>query len=449
MNTSCIVTFYYDEAIEYVDNFLPYITNRMIIFVLNKNDFFELMKKHQVIIKKNIVVYECTEIYNFFEFVDLAIKIIEEKYDSYVWVKIDAIKNRILSPFLRFFPDQLVDQNHSQGIYFTREENQEINNLICYGAKDAWKKYCDGMNNGNSDPGLVNIIDFDPKNWMIAHQPTKELYMLNHLIKPKKFCIGTGARHGLGNILFFIVSAFGYSVKTNRVFFLSNSQATTSSHSLVDYEKTLFKYFVKNNVSEINDIIKLYEPRFDTCINPDKDNLEKNCSLYNYLQNEKYFIHIRDELLEIFGELYTDQSPDQCMDYFIHIRRGDYVNNINHEMNLIKYYKDSITWIKKKDDGWKDRNFVVLSDGIDWCIQNKLFQEHGIKINYIENMNEIETFKLMVNTRKGGIGSNSTYSWWGLWLNKNPDAIKILPKNWKPIKENPQIQFAGATLIDT
>ncbi len=462
---SCIVTFYCNESSMHVENFLPYTTCRVIVFTPDKNSFTESMKTKNIMIKNNIVVHQSNDMMHWIEFVNKAIEIITEigeSYMSYVWTKICAFSDRILCPFLRYYPDRRIDD----GIYCSELDNEKINDVICAGTKTSWLKINHRFNETkyqNKDLNLccqyrdlVNIINYDTKNWMIPFQSFKELFMINYLIEPKKICVKDGPSCGLGNLMFFIVSSFGYSVETNRVFLLSdNSSVTTSSHSNTNYEDTLFKYFVKYDIAKINNVIQLNESRFDTCIESKNDDLGTNCSLCGYQQNEKYFIHVRDEILFIFDQLYESMtsliasSIDLPIDYFIHVRRGDYVNNKNHEMNLARYYDNSIKCIKKNDSRWKDRRFVVLSDGIDWCIEKKLFQTHGLKIDYIKNMNEIETFILMVNTRRGGIAANSSYSWWGLWLNKNKKAMRILPKKWHPISSDPQIQFAGATLIDT
>jgi hypothetical protein len=49
----------------------------------------------------------------------------------------------------------------------------------------------------------------------------------------------------------------------------------------------------------------------------------------------------------------------------------------------------------------------------------------------------------------GGIAANSTFSWWGLWLNKNKDAIKILPNKWlNNFDYSSDSYFKGAVIIN-
>ena len=197
----------------------------------------------------------------------------------------------------------------------------------------------------------------------------------------------------------------------------------------------------------INDIEELYEPRFETFIGLDTKP-EKNFKLSTYLQNEKYFYPLRDNIIQIFNSMYEISNED-TYDYFVHCRRGDYVNNNFHYVNLDKYFDRSIDYIKTNDQKWESKRFCIVSDDIEWCKNNNLLKKHDINIKYIENKNELDTLKIMVSTRYGGIGSNSSYSWWGLWLNKNNEAILILPSKWLAVEESRKnIYFDKCIIID-
>ena len=104
----------------------------------------------------------------------------------------------------------------------------------------------------------------------------------------------------------------------------------------------------------------------------------------------------------------------------IHIRRTDYItSNGYHPVIPISYYEKALATIKDYD------LVYVFSDDIEWCKNNLLFDN----ILFVEGLDDIEDMWLM-SLCKNNIIANSTFSWWGAWLNKNPDKKVISPNNW-------------------
>jgi len=172
-----------------------------------------------------------------------------------------------------------------------------------------------------------------------------------------------------------------------------------------------------------------------------------NFKLSSYLQNEKYFYSERNHLIRSFDSS-DDIGDDDIYDYFIHYRRGDYLTSPFHHIDLTNYFNRSIDYLKKIDANWQSKRFCILSDDIKWCRDNNFLNNHGLNLTYIENKNELDTLKIMVSTRDGGIGSNSTFSWWGLWLNRNDNATLILPSKWTSDGESHNIYFDKCIRID-
>ena len=106
-----------------------------------------------------------------------------------------------------------------------------------------------------------------------------------------------------------------------------------------------------------------------------------------------------------------------------------------------------MNYIKQKDSNWRNKIFHVHSNDIKWCITNNFLKHHNINIVY-KNLNEIDGLKHMVMTRSGGVAANSSYSWMGLWLNRNNSAIKIFPSRWDTKKKNSDIYFKGSIVLD-
>ena len=109
----------------------------------------------------------------------------------------------------------------------------------------------------------------------------------------------------------------------------------------------------------------------------------------------------------------------------IGVRRGDYVK-LGVIICDIEYYKKAINLIDKKLD---NPIFYIFSDDIQWCRKNiKLSDKHFfVEANKDTPFENMELMSLC----KHNIISNSTYEWWGAFLNKNRKKIVIYPKKWK------------------
>ena len=113
----------------------------------------------------------------------------------------------------------------------------------------------------------------------------------------------------------------------------------------------------------------------------------------------------------------------------IGIRRGDYVK-LGLIICDIEYYKKAIDLINNKI---KNATYYIFSDDIEWCKKNvKISNKHFfVKANKNTPFENIELMSLC----KHNINTNSTYEWWGAWLNKNKEKIVVCHKSWK-LNEN-------------
>jgi hypothetical protein len=171
--------------------------------------------------------------------------------------------------------------------------------------------------------------------------------------------------------------------------------------------------------------------------------LPDNTFLDGFWQNEKYFKDIRSTLLEEV-DLKTKPSSKNAKwlnqirssnSISLHIRRGDYVENKStnkfHGVMSPEYYQKGLTLLAKKT-GQKDFKLFIFSNDIEWCKQNLKF---NYPVTFIDGNNSgAEDMRLMKHC-KHNIMANSSFSWWGAWLNQNPDKIVIAPKAWFQDKE--------------
>ncbi len=160
-----------------------------------------------------------------------------------------------------------------------------------------------------------------------------------------------------------------------------------------------------------------------------------------YFQNEKYFKHIRNELLQRFSlKEPLDAENTEVLEQIkttnsvsIHIRRGDYVSldyvNKIHGVCSLDYYKEAIEYIAKKIENSRENpHFFLFSDDIEWVKANLKIDYPYTVVDFNQKKSHFD-LELMKNC-KHNIVANSSFSWWGAWLNENPEKIVIAPKNW-------------------
>lgn len=165
--------------------------------------------------------------------------------------------------------------------------------------------------------------------------------------------------------------------------------------------------------------------------------LSKNAVLNGYFQSEKYFIDIREILLLDFtwkkkpegkNQELLEQIQQDPSSVSVHVRRGDYVSNENaakfHGLTGAEYYKAAVKQILQKV---KSPKLYVFSDDPGWCKQNLKFTQPTTYISH--NTDGSEDMRLM-KACGHNIIANSSFSWWGAWLNTNPDKVVIGPSRW-------------------
>ena len=168
-------------------------------------------------------------------------------------------------------------------------------------------------------------------------------------------------------------------------------------------------------------------------------NLNKNTYIMGHFLNKKYIDPIRDKLLQEFtlkNELTIPKELDLIMRNYdtvsVHIRRGDYLyaecaQIINKEMRRGHYYERAMKYIAAKV---QNPFFLIFSDDMEWVRQNFICPYRHI---YINNMGFKDYEEMMLMSYcKHNIIANSTFSFWGAWLNKNKKNTVIFPKHWLP-----------------
>jgi hypothetical protein len=164
---------------------------------------------------------------------------------------------------------------------------------------------------------------------------------------------------------------------------------------------------------------------------------DKDFVLNGYFQNEKYFIDYKNIIVEHFknNNLYKKllnhikNNKEQELllknSYFLHIRRGDYVNNPTHQIDYDTYYTKAISYILERDN---NALFTIISDDIEFCKTYSIL--NNINKVFYENSDPLVTIYYISFFYKGGICCNSTFSWWGSYLNNNKNKLVLFPNKW-------------------
>jgi len=188
-----------------------------------------------------------------------------------------------------------------------------------------------------------------------------------------------------------------------------------------------------HNLFFANKSIYIKEKQF----NFDKNvlNASNNFYLSGYWQSEKYFKNIEDIIRKEFTlKTNSKQSLEELTEKIkksnsisLHVRRGDYANNPNtrshHGLCPIEFYEEAIKIATEK---YSDIHLFVFSDDIEWVKENLKTDSPTI---FVEDNKDYEDLILMSKC-KHNIITNSSFSWWGAWLNQNPNKIVIAPKKW-------------------
>ncbi len=169
-----------------------------------------------------------------------------------------------------------------------------------------------------------------------------------------------------------------------------------------------------------------------------------DCYLYGYWQSERYFqahaatiradFTFKSPLLNNNAVLAEQISQVNAVS--LHVRRGDYVNNpkttATHGVCTLDYYRAAIELIAERV---QQPNFYIFSDDIAWVKDNlKIDFPH----QFVDHNSGSESYNDMhlMSLCQHHVIANSSFSWWGAWLNASPDKIVIAPKKWFANKNN-------------
>lgn len=156
-----------------------------------------------------------------------------------------------------------------------------------------------------------------------------------------------------------------------------------------------------------------------------------------YWQSEKYFKDIRTQILDIYRMPPSMERENRAVleeigktnSVSMHIRRGDYLNEQNRDIYggicTSEYYESALNVLHQRMGNIK---VFLFTDDPGWA--KKKFKKDDVYV-VEENFNTNNAYDLFLMSRcRANIIANSSFSWWGAWLNQNREKVVIAPSKW-------------------
>ena len=155
--------------------------------------------------------------------------------------------------------------------------------------------------------------------------------------------------------------------------------------------------------------------------------------LIGYWQSESYFSNVCDDIRDKFKfpplnsyNLPLSEKINNSNSVSLHIRRGDYVGHELYDgICNLDYYKRAIVYMRERI---KTPLFFVFSNDINWCKLNLGIDD----VEYVSGNTGVNNYcdMQLMSLCKHNILANSSFSWWGAWLNNNPHKLVIVPRKF-------------------
>lgn len=156
-------------------------------------------------------------------------------------------------------------------------------------------------------------------------------------------------------------------------------------------------------------------------------NSELDADLFGYFHTEKYFSHCVDKIRSEFefkpnirkeAERQIEQLRDGKPLVSLHVRRGDYSKVEYLNPCRLSYYNKAISL-------FKNCKFIIFSNDIPWCQQNFI----SGNFVYVADNNKFVDM-CMMRLCDHHIIANSSFGWWGAWLNPSQSKKVVAPRKW-------------------
>lgn len=228
---------------------------------------------------------------------------------------------------------------------------------------------------------------------------------------------------GLGNQIFQIAHAIAQGTRYNKeVVFVPNSWTQMQGNQTQKYINNIFRKL--NFIQTIEGFQIVNEGNWEYS---EKHPTDKDTAFYGYYQSSKNFYGFHNKIKDLFSpseddiDNLTKKYPKilEKNSVSIHIRRGDYLKHTDiHPVVSMNYLQKSLTTIGEYS------NIFLFCDDKKWAKENIKWKD----VIFVDEQDYLEMW--LMSLCDNNIISNSTFSWWGSFLNKNPNKKIIAPSIW-------------------
>lgn len=242
---------------------------------------------------------------------------------------------------------------------------------------------------------------------------------------------------GLGNQLFQIFALMAYSMENKTSFYIEDKEIVHGVRK-IHYWDNILSNIGKFRKPVINSIYAIKEKGFDYTHLPELKNKTDNVKMIGYFQSYKYFHNHYTDILKYIKLDDKKKDYSDMYDYqytiSLHFRVGDYKElQEHHPLLKPQYYINALDYIMKISDrtNWQVLYFCEEED-VDYVNEQiNIIQEALPTLSFIKIESNYKDWEqmLIMSLCKHNVIANSSFSWWGAYLNTG-DNLVCYPQTW-------------------